>query len=204
MTRRRMLLGAFAARGEWKSLFDGRTAEGWLEVTGSEFPAGTWRITDGCLQSIKVAEGGFQDIRTKDVFTDFDFEFEWRIETGGNSGVKYLIDRVNRWAAAGGTVHARGRGAEYQIADDFTNRDAAGNPLKQCSALYDRIAPSVKATLPAGEFNRSRIVVAGGRVEHWLNGQKTVEYAVASRPSPIVLQHHNSAAWFRNLRIRGL
>jgi hypothetical protein len=62
----------------------------------------------------------------------------------------------------------------------------------------------LKAALPVGEFNRSRIVVTGGRVEHWLNGQKTVEYAAAAKPSPIVLQHHNSAAWFRSLRIREL
>ncbi len=155
-------------------------------------------------KSVKVPEGGFQDIRTKDVFTEFEFGFEWRIETGGNSGVKYLIDRVNRWPAAGGTVHARGRGAEYQISDDTSEPGVFSDPLKQCGALYGRIAPSVKATLPAGEFNRSRIVVAGGRVEHWLNNLKTVEYSAASRPSPIVLQHHNSATWFRNLRIREL
>ncbi len=204
MTRRGLLLGAFAARGEWESLFDGRTTEGWLEVTGAEFPAGTWRIADGCLQSVKVAAGGFQDIRTKEVFTEFEFEFEWRIETGGNSGVKYLIERVNRWTAAGGTAHARGRGAEYQISDDLSNPAAIGDPKKQCGSLYGRIAPSVKAVLPVGEFNRSRITVAGGRVEHWLNGQQTVEYAAASKPSPIVLQHHNSAAWFRSLRIREL
>ena len=204
MTRRSLLLAAFAARGEWRSLFDGRTTAGWLEVTGAEFPAGTWRIADGCLQSVKVAAGGFQDIRTKDVFTEFEFEFEWRIETGGNSGVKYLIERVNRWAAAGGTVHARGRGAEYQVSDDLSNPATVGDPRKQCGSLYGRIAPSSKAALPVGEFNRSRIVVSGGRVEHWLNGQKTVEYAAAANPSPIVLQHHNSAAWFRSLRIREL
>ena len=40
---------------------------------------------------------GFQDIRTKETFSDFDLEFDWKLLKGGNSGVKYLIHRVDEW-----------------------------------------------------------------------------------------------------------
>ena len=205
MTRRSLVLALLAPKGEWTSLFDGKTSGGWLEVTGGAFPSTTWRVEDGCLHSLKISEGGgFQDIRTQDEFTEFEFEFEWKIETGGNSGVKYLIDRVNRFAAKDGTAHARGRGAEYQIADDAANPDAAKDPKRHCGALYGKIAPAAETARRAGEFNQSKIVVAASRVEHWLNGTKVVEYESAAKRSPIVLQHHNSDTWFRNLRIRGM
>lgn len=206
VTRRGLLLGAAAAlvarravaEDGWVELFDGRTGAGWMEVGGEGLPE-SWRVEDGCLRSVKVETGGFQDLRTRGEFTGFEFEFEWRVEAGGNSGVKYLIDRTNRWAAKGGGFHARGRGAEYQIIDDL----AETNPAKQCGALYGRIAPKVKAARAVGEWNRSGIVVAGGRVEHWLNGERVVEYQAEAKAGPIVLQHHNSNAWFRGLRIRG-
>ena len=43
------------------------------------------------------------------------------------------------------------------------------------------------------------------RVEHWLNGVQTVDYAVdAVFQSPIFLQHHGSEVRFRGIRIRPL
>ena len=209
MTRRGLLLGATAVRtaggdgskgassNGWAELFDGRTGEGWVEVLGEAFPR-TWKVEEGCLRSVKSDRGGFQDLRTRGEYREFEFEFEWRIEAGGNSGVKYLINRTNRWAAKDGGFHARGRGAEYQLIDDA----AEANPAKQCGALYGRIAPRVKAARAVGVWNGSRIVVAGGRVEHWLNGERVVEYQAEAKAGPIVLQHHNSNAWFRGLRVR--
>jgi len=66
-------------------------------------------------------------------------------------------------------------------------------------------------------------VVRGNQVEHWLNGEKLFEFELGSKdilervaktkfrqmpgyglkgPGPIVLQHHGSPAWFRNIRIK--
>jgi hypothetical protein len=198
ISRRSLLLTALTPRADWVSLFDGKSPQGWLEVTGFAFPAAAWRVEDGCLRSVHVESGGFQDIRTEAEFTQFEFEFEWRIEAGGNSGVKYLIDRINRWQARGGGFNARGRGAEYQIMDDGAQPDRA----KQSGALYGRIAPRVNAARRVGEFNTSRIIVAAGRVEHWLNDEPVVEYRTPAKRGPIVLQHHNSTAWFRRIRVR--
>jgi hypothetical protein len=59
---------------------------------------------------------------------------------------------------------------------------------------------------PLGEFNRGASVVRGRHCEHWLNGEKVVEYESSSDPweSPIVLQNHRTDAWFRNIRIKRL
>jgi len=92
------------------------------------------------------------------------------------------------------------------------------------------VAPSKAATKPVGEFNHSRIVLRGNHVEHWMNGVKVVDSALdspdvlqgiksrwgvaphvydllASQPKkscPISLQNHGDAAWFRNIKIRGI
>ena len=57
---------------------------------------------------------GAQDIRTADSFPSFDLQFDWKLLAGGNSGVKYLIQRVDEWTnkaagfiGYGGTAGAR-------------------------------------------------------------------------------------------------
>jgi hypothetical protein len=52
------------AADEWRTLFDGKTSAGWLEITGKPFPD-TWTIQDGCLKTAPKP-GGMQDIRTVD------------------------------------------------------------------------------------------------------------------------------------------
>jgi hypothetical protein len=79
--------------------------------------------------------------------------------------------------------------------------------------------------MKVGEWNRARVVFRGNHGEHWLNGEKLVEYDLGTprmdslmakskyksiagfadkRAGHIVLQDHNETAWFRNIRIREL
>src|SRR4051794_571579 len=200
-------------RQGWRLLFDGKTNAGWEEITGKAFPSNCWTVEDGSLKAL-VRTDGFQDIRTKETFGDFELEFEWKLLRDGNSGVKYLIQRVDEWTNAAGR-QARARGLEYQLADD-ANEDAASDSRRVAGSLYSVLAPSPRIPPRIGEFNRSRIVVKGSHVEHWLNGTKVVEFETTApevrkvvtgeRPkvSPISLQNHSSQAWFRNLKIRPL
>jgi hypothetical protein len=216
------LTGAEQREG-WRLLFDGKTTAGWEEITGKAFPENCWTVEDGSLKAL-VRTDGFQDIRTQDVFRSFDLQFDWKMRPDGNSGVKYLIQRVDEWTNAAGR-QARARGLEYQLADDH-NEDAASDPRRVAGSLYSLIAPVPRVPPRIGEFNHSRLLVNGHHVEHWLNGRKVVEFdtsgaevqkllrsdlpkgAPANAPlveaSPISLQNHLSETWFRNIKIRVL
>jgi hypothetical protein len=179
----------------WKLLFDGTSYAGWEDPTKKTPPGDSFTIEDGCLKATahpKINE----DIFTRDTFADFDLEFDWKISSRGNSGVKYRIqDRVflpekmvphfetnvtealkNRRTDRPAKGQEYVIGFEYQITDNATNPDARFNgALHQAGALYDMFAPLKDATRPVGEFNHSRIVVRGDHVEHWMNGEKVVD-----------------------------
>lgn len=197
----------------WRLLFDGKSSAGWVEVTGKPFPSNCWRVDDGTLQAIPRNDG-FQDIRTVETFGSFELEWEWKLLSKGNSGVKYLIQKVDEWNNQQGR-QARARGLEYQLADD-ANEDAASGASRVAGALYSVFAPVPKVPVKIGEFNRSRLVVDGDRVEHWLNETRVAAFrldapevqklypGISPKPSAISLQNHQSIAWFRNLKIRVL
>jgi hypothetical protein len=180
-------------------------------VTGKPFPTNCWIIEDASLKAIPKTDG-FQDIRTVDTFHSFELEWEWKMNAKGNSGVKYLIQKVDDWVNKQGR-QARARGLEYQLADD-ANDDAASAASRVAGALYSVFAPVPKITPRIGAFNQSRLVVDGDRVEHWLNGTKVVEFrleapevqklypGIAPKESAISLQNHQSEVWFRNIKIR--
>ena len=228
----------------WTLLFDGRTMNGW-DDPGAKTPAGdAWTIEDSCLRA-NAHPRIVEDLFTKASYTDFELGFDWRISPQGNSGLKYRIqDHLFVFPMRPGESFeqsversflnrvsgrpARGQdyviGFEYQILDSPAQID----PRQTTGALYEMVAPSGQPARPVGEFNHSRIVLRGNRVEHWLNGVKVVDTTLdspealrgiekrwdvaphvygmlAKQPSkscPISLQNHGDAAWFRNLKIR--
>jgi len=183
----------------------------------------SWTVEGGSLKAL-VRTDGAQDIRTTETFRSFDLQFDWKILSRGNSGVKYRIQNVDEWTNPAGR-QARARGLEYQIADD-ADPDAASDPRKVAASLYSLIAPVPRVRPRIGDFNHSRLLVRGTHVEHWLNGvnvlifeltDPSVEALLRSQlpkgspadaplvqSSPISLQNHSSEAWFRNIKIRVL
>jgi hypothetical protein len=196
--------------GPWQALFDGKTTQGWRGYRQAGFPAKGWVVDHGCLHLLPRSRT--DDIITIRKFTDFEFEWEWRIAPKGNNGVKYLVTEDR--------PHAPGH--EYQMVDDTT----LSNPKQQTAAFYAVLAPQANKPLkPPGQWNHSRIVVCGNHVEHWLNGVKVLTYELGSpevkaavalskfKNAPgfgekitghIMLTYHNDETWFRNLRIREL
>lgn len=73
----------------WQLLFDGETTAGWKGVNTPEFPFRGWAVENGYLRTLKPGLAG--DIITTGTYRNFDLRFEWVIEEGGNSGVKYLV-----------------------------------------------------------------------------------------------------------------
>jgi hypothetical protein len=114
-------------------------------------------------------------------------------------------------------------GFEYQISDDSRWDRSHDDWAKSATgALYLVKWADEKPIKPVGEWNTSRILVRGNHGEHWLNGEKLFEFEMGSRElldqvrttkfrqapgygikgsGPIVLTHHGSPVWYRNLRI---
>jgi predicted dehydrogenase len=215
----------------WLSLFDGRDLADWRGVGSETVPERLWSVKEGTILKEDVPSGATLpdgqpvlggDIITRETFLDFEFAFEWRVAKGANSGVKYNVDET---LTSDGRPSRGTLGFEYQLIDDI----GAAEPLtaKQTTgSLYDLVpAAPGNAARPAGEWNRSRILVQGARIEHWLNGVEVVAVDTASpsfmtrlaeskfaridgfaqkKKGHIALQDHNGSCAFRSLRIREL
>ncbi len=194
MTRRSLLLAALQDKGP-----DLSRLEEWCAADGSAFPFQSWRYEGGVLTAIGNLEI-FQDIRTRRTFGDFDFRFTFLLARGGNSGVKYLIDKSDSFRG-----HIRARGKEFQLIDDENNPDA-DRPDHRCGALYNVAGPLVRAPFEAGKAARARLVRRGAHVEHWINDTLVLAHdlapAEAKRATPLSLQNHRSEIAFRDLEIR--
>ena len=150
----------------WKPLFDGSTLTGWRGYTSQTVPAG-WQVVDGTL----TKNGPIGDLITTSQYGDFELAFDWSISPGGNAGVFYRgteeYDHIY-WSAP-----------EYQLLDDGLHADGR-NRLTSTGASYGLYPAPGGIVKPAGQWNSTLISVQGNRVQHWLNGQKLLEYDVAS------------------------
>jgi len=201
----------------WRLLWDGKTGEGWRSIKQDRFPAKGWEVADGVLTVLpKNAGGGAGDIITRETFSDFVLKADFRLTDAANSGIKYFFDpKVN-----GGTT------LEYQVLDAKHPDAAKGRDGNRKVASFYDVMPAVGAKpKPVGEWNTAMIVCKGKHVEHWLNGEKVLEFergsaafraAVAlskfskfpnwgeQASGHILLQDHNDRVSYRNIKIKVL
>jgi hypothetical protein len=196
----------------WKLLFDGKTTTGWHAYQKKDVPAG-WTVTNGELT--RTGQGG--DLVSNDQYADFELSIDWKIAPKGNSGIFYrgleTEERIYYTAP------------EYQVLDNDGHPDAKNGPDRFAGANYDLIAPSKNVCHPAGQWNSTRILVRGAHVEHWLNGEKVVEYEFwtpewkalvannkfkqwpsygMAKAGHIGLQDHGDTVAFKNIKLRVL
>ncbi|HOT65125.1 MAG TPA: DUF1080 domain-containing protein, partial [Dysgonamonadaceae bacterium] len=213
-----MLTEAEKAEG-WKLLFDGKTLDGWRDYNGDSLTA-PWIVEDGCIRAKGSGSDASGYIVTDTIYENFELVWDWKIAEGGNSGMLYHVVENPKFKVPYVT------GPEYQLIDDF----GFPEPLEdwqKTAADYAMHVPDTSKTIikPAGEWNTSKIVFDNGHVEHWLNGEKVVEFEAwtddwfekknsgkwkdapeygLARKGVICLQDHGSAAWFRNIKIKEL
>ena len=229
----------------WRLLFDGRTLAGWRGLGYDSVPTAHWQVDAGTIK--KIASGNVPklpdgqplnggDLMTVDTFGDFELTWEWKVTPGANSGVKYNVSeelsmaqggQMTPAAVASGSISPNhsALGFEYQILDDDRHEDGK-LPTHRAGALYDLVSPgSGKHLRPVGEWNRSKVVFRGNHGEHWLNGEKIVEFDLGTarmdaalaaskyrsiqgfaerRRGHIVLQDHGDEVYFRNIKVKEL
>ena len=163
-----------SAMAPWRVLFDGKSLDAWRGYKDAPVPSG-WHVVDGTL----AKDAPVADIVSKDEFGDFELELDWKIGEAGNSGVFYRGTEEYE--------HIYWSAPEYQLLDDLKASD--NKTRLTCAGAAYAILPSPPGHLNAvGEWNRTRIVVKGSHVEHWLNDFKLLEYDLGS------------AAWETNVK----
>lgn len=172
-----------------------------------------WKV-DG--ETIHFDGSGGGDLVTRDKYTNFQLDFEWKVDKGANSGVMYRVSL--------GDPAPYFSGPEYQILDDDVHADGK-NPLTSAAAIYAMYKPENKQLKPVGEWNSARIVLMGSKVEHWLNGVKVCETDLAgddwkqryaqskfakwekfgrNSSGHIAFQDHGDKVWYRNITVKRL
>lgn len=197
----------------WQLLFDGTTTDGWHNYKADTLSS-MWTVENGAL---KLVGRGGGDIVTNATFESFELVLEWKISDCGNGGIFFHVQEAHDvvWTGA----------PEHQLLDNTCAEDRE-NPTHQAAANYDIHAPSQDVTKPAGEWNRTRLLVGpAGRVQHVLNGVTVVDYTLwtdawraavdsskfapfehygMARSGAIGLQDHGDPLWLRNIKIRPL
>jgi hypothetical protein len=174
--------------GSWKRgdpvvLFNGRDLAGWQTVPPAH-PIG-WVVRDGALTALP----GAPDLVSDKKFFNFVVDLEYRIEPHSNSG-----------------LGLRGR-YEVQIADD-ADRPSSN---RGTGAILGRIAPTLNAEKPAGEWQMMVVRLVGRQVTVILNGLRVINRqsiegptAIAldtneAEPGPILLQGSRGTVEFRKI-----
>jgi len=208
----------------WQLLFDGSTLDGWKRYNRDTIGP-LWSVKEGAIICDGTGFGeGSGDIggslMTTQSFGNFELTAEWKISPGGNSGILY---HVVEGADLGADYHT---GPEYQVMDDDGWQGGELMPAQKVGSNYDMFnAPTTKKVMPVGEWNTSKIVYNNGHVEHWLNGEKTVEFEEGSeeynqryqkskwvdfpswnkfKSGAISLQDHGAPVYFRSIKIKSL
>lgn len=189
-----VIVSRIGAGPVFESLFDGKTFNGWEQ-------SGNWVIEDGAFY--RKAKGGSLTYAVKPVPDDFELRFEWKVSKGCNSGVYYRPAQY-----------------EYQVLDNV-NSPYGENPRQAAASLFFCMAPSKEATRPLGEWNEGRVMCKGTVIQHWLNGEKVIDFDYTdpkwakevellrirgadlnARGGKLWLQDHGQDVWFRNLQLR--
>jgi hypothetical protein len=204
----------------WVLLFDGKSLDGWRDFKGGTPVTAPWKAENGTLTSLGSGSDSTGYIVTNKDYENFILAFDWKISERGNSGLLYHVVERPEFKVPYVT------GPEYQLIDEAAFPGKI-EELQKTAADYAMYVcdPAKKVLNKAGEWNRSRIVFDNGHVEHWLNGQKVLEFEAwtddwfnrresgkwdfapeygLARSGRFAVQDHGSRVWFKNMKIKEL
>lgn len=208
----------------WQLLFNGKDMTGWRDYNGTELTNG-WKAVNGCIQAPGDGSDGSGYIVTEKKYENFELSWDWKLTHGGNSGMLYHVIEAPYFEVPYVT------GPEYQLIDNEGWEEVnAPEKLEEWQKLgvdYAMHLPdySKMKVNPQGKWNNSKIVFDNGHVEHWLNGEKILEFEAwtdewftlknsgkwadapeygLAREGVICLQDHGDPASFRNIKIKEL
>lgn len=207
----------------WVLLFNGENTEGWRNFNSDNTEL-AWHVVDGCLQAKGVGDDANGYIVTDKEYENFILSWDWKLSKGGNSGMLYHVVEHPKFNVPYVT------GPEYQLIDVEGWEEAhAPTKLEEWQKIgvdYAMHLPDQsKMHIKHGDWNNSMIVFDNGHVEHWLNGEKILEFEAwtddwfarkasgkwgnateygLAHKGVICVQDHGYPASFRNIKIKEL
>ncbi len=195
-----------AAEDGFVELFNGKNLDGWF--VKPEAPQ-VWTVQKGVLA--RKPQSSY--LWTKETYSDFILEMEFRVTAGCNSGLFFRTNPENPVQ----------EGFEIQLFDSH-GKEAGKH---DCGALYDARPPLVNAVKPAGEWNTLRLEVKGPKLVCHINDQKVQDLSLDDWTTPeqnpdgspnkfktalkdlprtghIGFQDHGHDVFFRNVRLKKL
>jgi hypothetical protein len=169
---------------------------------------GNWKLDkDGVVTlTPRKGEKGWQRydayLWCKKQYGDFEAEFEYKVQKGGNSGFYFHVgDKKNPVA----------RGLEVQIYDSAGKKPGAKLSDHDSGGIIPGFPPKKNTAKPAGEWNKMKVTCKGNKVTVMLNGEVVNEVSLDSpkikdRPSSgyIGFQDHGLPLSLCNIRVREL
>jgi hypothetical protein len=187
----------------WRTLYNGKDLSGWKPFLpdASADPSKTWFVNDTIL-CCTGSPAGY--LATTEEFTDFELEVDWRFDPkkgAGNSGVLLRVQKKDEvWPKSmEAQLQSGSAGDIWNIGDFPAKVDAA-----RTNGRHTRMMGK-PAEVPLGGWNHYRIVMDGGRLELYVNGQlQNVATDVERVPGRIALQSEGAWIEFGMVRIRPL
>lgn len=186
----------------WVNLLEGD------DLTKNWTTTGNWKLDKEGVVSLEPRPGEKGWTRydaylwVKKEYKDFDAEFEYKVQKGGNSGFYFHVGNVKDPVAKGIEVQIYDSGSKPKDAK-LTDHDSGG--------IIPGIPPTKNTAKPAGEWNKMQVTVKDGKVVVRLNGEVVNDVAldndkIKTRPptGAIGFQDHGLPLSLRNIKIRDL
>lgn len=199
-------LAILKATATWQDLFNGKDLTGWTGDTKG------YIAKDGNL----VCQKGAKNLATVKEYSDFAFNFEFKLEESGNNGIGIRVPKDG---------HASRDGMEIQVLDhngkkyqgeakigDGTRKLSWLKPSQYHGSIYGVVPAKTGYLKPVGEWNQETIIALEDHIVVILNGAVIVDAfldgldggahpGIKSRIGHLMLSGHSDHVEFRNLKV---
>ena len=205
---------SIAGAGDWVSLFDGKSLEGWRVRGGFA----KYKADEGMIVGT-TEEGSPNTFLCQGPYSDFVLEFDVLCDKDLNSGVQirsHVYEQDTPQPSKPERVRKKGTVFGYQCEITVSERGTSGNfwdearQTKWLDDFADR--PEARVAFKDGEWNHYRIVAQGDHIRSWVNDVSCADFHDKTDASGFIgLQVHGikkgdgpyQVRW-KNIRIREL
>ena len=183
--------------GEWTDLLGG-------DLTKNCTTKGNWVLADGVATlTPRPGEKGWSRfdayLWSKEKYTNFECEFEYKVEKKGNSGFYFHVEDAMNPVKKG--IEVQIYDAPESPSDKLTDHSSGG--------VIPKVPPKKHAAKTAGEWNKMLVVVKGDALTVTLNGEvvnevKLNEGELGMRPKTglVGFQDHGLPLAIKGVKIR--